>query len=156
MCNRLSGWPLPRSPNYKLHSCSGTGINSKIGRIIIGRKLYRQGITPSSGNWSTLIQKPFSGCSGLGDLHRASWEPDTLSEIIGRGEDAWNLTGIKGNLGNALNPFRLKPPGKRFQDTVFHSRSTLLFLVASYSTWEDPSPSQKKHLWSVSLRTGNC
>ena len=64
------------------------GINSKIGRIILGHKLYRQGITPSPGNWSTLIQKLFSGQSGLGALHRVSWEPDTVSEIDGRGEDA--------------------------------------------------------------------
>ena len=62
------------------------GINSKIRRITIGHKLYRQRITPSPGNWSTLIQKPFSGHSGLGALHRVSWEPDILSEIDERGE----------------------------------------------------------------------
>lgn len=29
-------------------------------------------------------------------------------------------------------------------------------LVANYSTWEDPLLSQKKHLWNISSKTGNC
>ena len=30
-----------------------------------------------------------------------------------------------------------------------------MFSVAGYSAWEDPPPSQKRHLWRVSLRIGN-
>lgn len=80
-----AGYPEAQIINFVV--AQAQEINSKIGRIILGHKLYRQGITPSPGNWSTLIQKPFSGHSGLGALHRVSWEPDTLSEINGRGED---------------------------------------------------------------------
>ena len=47
-------------------------------------------------------------------------------------------------LGPKRNPFRLKPPGKSFRDDGFHSRSTVWFSVAGYSTWENPPPSQKK------------
>ena len=58
-------------------------------------------------------------------------------------------------LGPKRNPFRLKPPGKSFRDDGFHSRSTVWFSVAGYSTWEDPLLSQKKHLWYISLKIGN-
>ena len=77
------------------------------------------------------------------------------SAISGRVKDAWTLIKFKGNLRDTQNSFRLKPPVKCFWDTGFHFQSALSFFVVGFSTWENPPPSQKRHLCSISLRIGN-
>lgn len=73
-----------------------------------------------------------------GVLHVVLWRP----EISGQ-KSVGEKRMLEIPLGPKRNPFRLKP-GKSFRDDGFHPRSTVLFSVAGYSTWEDPPPSQKK------------
>ena len=44
--DNLSGWPLCRTPNNKLCGCSVSEISPRVGRLITGHKVYRQGIPP--------------------------------------------------------------------------------------------------------------
>ena len=132
------------------------GIHPSVGRPIIERKLYRQRIPSkkSPGHLSTL-ESPSLAVPGWAPCTGYHWGQRCLVRIDGRVEDSWNSIRFEGNLEDTLNPFRLKPSGKCIWDTRFHSRSAILFWVSDYSTWEDPSTSQKKHFWSVSLRTGS-
>lgn len=72
--------------------------------------------------------------------------------------------GIDGEVDDAANPTSNKTEGisedalnllKRLLVMFLgHQipRRALLFSVAGYPTWEDPLPSQKKHLWSATFK----
>ena len=78
----LSGQPLPEARIINFVDAQSQGTHSSIGRLIIGHKLYKQQIPEGSpGNLSTLVQKPFSSCAGLGALRSVSWAPETNQRV---------------------------------------------------------------------------
>ena len=92
------------SPNYNINFvvAQSQGMNSSIGRLMIGHKLYKQQILERSpGNLSTLVQKPFASCAGLGALRRVSWGPETNQRV----KKTYEIpSGLKRISGTPQNP----------------------------------------------------
>lgn len=105
------------------------------------------------GNRSALVQMSSPG--HMGDtLHKVPRMPGNVwLGIDGEVDDAANPISNKteGNSEDALNLLQA-PPCDVSGTPNSISRRALLFSVAGYPTWEDPLPSQKKHLWSVTFK----
>lgn len=132
------------------------GIHPSIGRPIIEHKLYRQGIPPkkSPDNLSTL-ESPSLAVVGWASCTRYHRGQRCLVRNRWKSRGFLKPHQVRREFGGRPEPHQVKVFSKCIWDTTFHSKSAVLFSVSGYSTWEDPSTSQKKHFWSVSLRTGS-
>ena len=149
----LSGWPPPRSPNHKLCRCLVVRNPPQHRRLVTGHQLYRQRIPLQErlDNPFVLVQMSSPGHVGrhlVQDtkenkkcLVRNPWEKSMLETPSG-------LKGIQ-VMPRTSSGWSLLVNVSRTLDSV-----PLLFLAVGHSMWENPSPSQKKHLWGISLRTG--
>lgn len=134
-----------QKPEFKTSWILSPRVHPSIGKLTQDiNNMDKEFFLRKTGNWSMLESPPpallgWVPCTGYHrgqrSLVRNHWESRGCLKPIR----------FKGNLGDTLNTFRLKSPGKCFQDTAFHSRRAVLFSVAHYSTWEDPSPSQKEN-----------
>ena len=131
------------------------GIHPSTGRLITGHKLCRKRILPKGVRATSLhwFKSPTLAVPGEEPCTKSQGRPDTSGrQLVGEHEPPIKF---KGNLRDSRNPSRLKPPVKCFWDAGLHPQSALSFLVVGFSTWENPPPSQKRHLCSISLRIGN-
>ena len=149
----LSGWQPPRSPNHKLCRYLVVRNLPQHRRLVTGRQLYRQRIPLQEclDNPSVLVQMSSPGHVGRHLVQDTKEDQKCLVRNPREKSMLETPSGLKGIqvMPQTSSGWSLLINVSRTLDSV-----PLLFLAAGHPTWENPSPSQKKHLWSISLRTG--
>lgn len=127
---------MNNTPQYEKHS---------VGHKLCRQWVLKRKILATSLQW--LECHPSTAGHTGGHLGRGTKEDQR--HLDSRVEECFDPIRFEENWGDTLNPFRFQIFLVNVSGTPDSICRTFLFSVASYLTWEDPSLSQKKHLWCI-------